>query len=719
MRKFAGILSMVLAALVLGAVELPNVFSDHAVLQRNRPIPVFGKSKRGEKITVTMNGATVTGRGDREGNFYVELPAMEAGGPYELTVNEKVFSDVMVGEVWLCSGQSNMWWTVELNTDGASVLTDCADNAIRLLNVPQRMSAVPEFNVNASWRLCAPETLKGFSAVSYFFGRRIQKELGVTVGLIDASWSATRIEPWIGPAAFLSSTDARWQAKRELLRARVPGSEYADELLKAYQSEHRKWETAARNAVKDKSQIPLPPEYPWQLGQKIGLGDPSVIWNGMIAPLSPYSLAGVIWYQGEANLWDSAVYGDLMKLWVDSWRECFHNPDMPFYFVQLAPHNNQAEYDVLPKMWECQQNFADKEPGVHMAAINDTHSVDNIHPPDKRPAGQRLAGKALAYTYGKDVGNVEEPRLAQMTVADGKLVLTFSNCKQLKSIDGTAAFELADAAGGWHAATAAVTGNQVALSAPGVAKPCAVRYGWHKTATASLAGAENGLPLATFRSGDIPERGMADELVPQLSDYKLLYRIQPLDGVMSGDNRSCKYAAEHRFNDKIRRVAIFAQLIGNDGTSKFVCVESDPWSDDPAKLGLPTAASGAFCTDTLKNAKVTTNVEGVASGFFPDALAVEMFPSNYTTPNARGVAGASDKTYDFGDSPADGAGVSGYGSFQIHNVPAKQTVFAFNAWQNGAKCDLGIGNRSDGNPDWTLSGSGKDYKSAYLLIFVK
>jgi len=440
----------------------------------------------------------------------------------------------------------------------------------------------------------------------------------------------------------------------------------------------------------------------------------------MLASLAPYSLAGVIWYQGEANLWDSAVYGDLMKLWVDSWRENFRNPDMPFYIVQLAPHNNQAEADVLPKMWECQQNFADREEGVHMIAINDTHSVDNIHPPDKRPVGLRLANKALVHTYGKAVGNVEEPRLADMAAGDGKLVLTFLNCEKLKTIDGTAAFEIADAAGGWHSAVSAIDGKSITLSAPGVDRPCAMRYGWNKTATASVAGAENNLPLASFRAGAVPDRGLADELVPQLADYKLLYRIQPLDGAMTADNRACRYVSENQFAGSVSRVAVFLHLIGKDGKSKFVCVEADPWSDDPAKLGLPTADSGGFFTGTLKNARVTTNVEGVTPGVFQDALAVEMFPSNYSTANVRSVPGASDKVYDFGDSPAGGAGEPGYGSFQIHNVPARQTVLAFNAWQNGAGCDLGIGNRPEGNSDWTLSANaGKDYGAAYLLVFVK
>ena len=719
-------LTVMMAAVfsVSAEVKLNGLFSDNAVFQRRKPVAVFGWADSGEKVKVEFNGATAETTAGKSGSFVVTLPAMEAGGPYTLTVTGKdnavKAENVMVGEVWLCSGQSNMWWTVELNTDGKDVLKNCADADLRLLNIPQVSAAKPEREFNAVWQNCDEKPLAGFSAVGYFTAKRLREVLNVPIGVINASWSGTRIEPWIAPDAFLRSDDDRWTAKKELLLARE-GGKFQHQLLENYIEDHKVWSKKALKAAKDLEPVEAPPKYPWQLAAEVGLGDPSVIWNGMVAPLAPYTIAGVLWYQGEANLWDAAVYGDLMKLWVSGWRRAFKSGDkLPFYFVQLAPFNSQSEPDILPKMWECQAKFASRADGVEMVEINDTDSVNDIHPKDKRPVGRRLADKALKYTYGIAVGNVDSPRLDRAEFKNGKALLYFSNTGKLEPVSGgTAMFEIADAAGRWVPAVVeyGANGSEIELSAPAVSRPVAARYGWNKTAVASMRDAATKLPLGSFRCGKVPPRGMVDRLAPQLADYQLVYRFSPVNGLINTADQTANYEYSAVPEKPFSRVAIFAHLLPKDGgDGAFVAIEMDAYADDVAGIGLPTAGSRSSYIGEVKNVTVASNVPGVTVGTFADGFNLEFFPGNYTPPNKLAVPGASDTVFDFGDSPAEGAG---YGSYQIHNFAAGQTVFAFNAWTNGSGSDIGIGNNPDGNPDWTFAKNAGNYGAAYVLVLVK
>ncbi|MDD4816631.1 MAG: sialate O-acetylesterase [Victivallaceae bacterium] len=711
---------------VCGEVKLNGLFSDNAVLQRNKPIAVFGAAGPGEKVTVSLNGATAEAVAGKNGRFSAELPEMAAGGPYTLTVsgrdNTVSAENVMVGEVWLCSGQSNMWWTVELNTDGKDVLKACADPGLRLLNIPQVSAAEPAADFNAVWQTCDEKSLAGFSAVGYFAAKRLREKLNVPVGVINASWSGTRIEPWISPDAFLRSDDARWNLKKELLMARDSGGNFRRQLLENYIDDHKAWGKKALRSAKKHEAVEAPPAYPWQLAAPVGLGDPAVIWNGMVAPLAPYTIAGVFWYQGEANLWDAAVYGDLMKLWVSGWRRAFKSGDkLPFYFVQLAPFNSQSEPDVLPKMWECQTAFALKADGVEMVEINDTDSVDDIHPKDKRPVGRRLADKALKYTYGFDVGNVDSPRFAKAEFKADHAVLRFDNTTHLEAVPGgSAVFEIADAAGRWTPAAVepgSEAGSLILRPADG-GRPVAARYGWNKSAVASIRDAASKLPLGAFRCGRIPARGMVDRLAPQLTDYTLVYRFSPAAGLIDGNTQTANYEYAAVPDKPFSRVAVFAHLLpksgGGDGA--FVAIEMDAYAGDVSGIGLPTAGSGGKYIGEVKNVTVSSNVPGVVTGTFADGFNLECFPGNYTAPNRLAVPGASDAVFDFGDNPSDGAG---YGSYQFHNFAAKQTVFAFNAWTNGPGSDIGIGSNPSGNPDWTFAKNAGGYGAAYILVLVK
>lgn len=704
-------------------VQVNGLFSDHMVLQRGKTIAVFGSADPGESVEVRLNNREGRTKAGKDGRFLVNLPAMQAGGPYTMEIdgsdNTITINDVMIGEVWLCSGQSNMEWTMRNNTDGEELLKHVNNPDIRLLNVKRESSFYPQSSLagGVKWELCTPESAEDFSAVGYFFAEKIQRELGVVVGMINSSWSATRIEPWIAPEAIIASSDELWRTKRELLLAREPGSEFQEQLLEGYFDQLDDWMDAASDAFEEKREIPAPPVYPWQLAAKKMLGDPSVIYNCMIAPLTPYSMAGFLWYQGEANLWDGKVYDKMMAMLVDGWRSAFKDSSLAFYFVQLAPHLKQASPDELPKMWEAQERYADSAENVGMVVINDIHSVNDIHPPDKRMVGARLANKALKYTYKLDVPNPDSPRLAGVAVEDGAMRLDFKNCRGLASTGGSAVFEVADDIGRWYPAQFRINGTSIAVFSPEVKNPTMVRYGWDHTAEANIIDVETKLPLGSFRYGELPPRGRVDSLAPELKDYKLIYRFQPGSNIMSGDGSSAVYTVAADEPCDFSRIAYFVHLVKDDGSNEFIAVDMDAFTDDIKKIGLPTAASGASFQCELSNVKVNSNVSGVKNGFFEKGCNIEFFPGNYVPENSAKVPGASDDTFDFGDMIAtDGVG---YGSFQVHNYAEKQTLFAFNAWQNNAGADLGIGNNPDGNPDWTFKRNAGNYAYAYILVLVK
>ncbi len=720
-KVFTGCLLLVSFATVQAAVKVNGAISDHMVLQRNQPAAVFGWAEPGEKVTVSMNGASVEGTAAADGKFVVYLPAMPAGGPYNLTIqgkdNQISVADVMVGEVWLCSGQSNMWWTMERNTDGKKLLQNIADPNIRLLNIPQVSGAVSGQDTGAVWSVCDTESASGFSAVGYFFAKQMQENLDVPIGVINSSWSGTPIEPWISQQAYFADQSPMFTEARNLLDARIPGGERQGKLLTEYMDNYAQWQKIAKKAWQDKQPVPQPPAYPADLAAPVTLGNPSTIYNNMIAPLTPYTLAGFIWYQGEANLWNGAAYTPKMHLLADGWRKDFNNAKLPFLFVQVAPFKYQAQPTVLPALWEAQQAFADEDANAYMIVINDSHSVSDIHPPDKRMPAKRLGNLALKYVYElPNVPAADFPRLDKMDVVDGKVQLTFKNTEKLKSHNAEG-FEMSDAAGRWFPAKFRIKDNVVTVSCDKVDEPTQVRYNYHQEAEANLADADSKLPLGAFKVGEIPVAGRAYKFAPQLRDYSLVYRFNPGETVLTNNNCTPLYAAQFPYNDKFDRIAYFMELIYNDNSAEYVCIEMDAFTDDIKKIGLPAADTGAVFQVPIKNVTVSSNAKNVAAGKFATGCNIEFFAGNYAPPNALNVPNASSETFDFGDSK--GEAVPGYGSFQFHNYAAQQTIFAFNAWQNLQSSDLGIGSNPQGNPDWTFSKNAQNIAYAYVVVFVK
>jgi sialate O-acetylesterase len=362
-------------------------------------------------------------------------------------------------------------------------------------------------------------------------------------------------------------------------------------------------------------------------------------------------------------------------------------------------------------------------------------NIRDIHPARKQPVGERLALLALNRTYGKSEVVCASPEFDKMDIKENSLVLHFKNVKEIQTRDNKPPdwFEIAGADGIYHTADAAVVdiledmaaailrpSTRIALTSPNVPKPYAVRYAWHQEAQPNVQN-EAGLPLGAFRAGTIPERATFDELVPDAANFKLVYRFDPTKPVMTDNRQRLVYAVDNsaQIEGKVKRVGYFLHLV-KDGKAQYVFVTMPPLDADVKKLGVPTKASGARFQKRVQDVQVVaSNVPNVKVGSYNDCN-VEFWDCNYGPENAANVPGASNNKFDFGDTMNTGNS-PGYGSMQIHDVAGKQTFFAFNNFNAGSECDLGIGNNPDanGNPDWTFSKSAAAHAGGQLLILVE
>ena len=720
-------LAMTLAASALGAVKVPAVFGDNMVLQRDKPVPVWGSAAPGEQVTVTFAGQSRTATAANDGRWRVDLaPLTTSKIPAELVIkgeNELRFTNVLVGEVWLCSGQSNMEWTMLKSNDSAREIAASAHPLLRLLHVKKTWDNTPRNDVEltAAWAESSPASTPNFSAVAYYFGRELLNAFNneVPVGLINSSWGGTRIEPWTSPAGFAGNPALKQIHER--IEAVLPGSGPNKQLTTKVLADYDDWLARARNAAASGGLIPVPPEFPAAL-RPLGEGkspyqQPTMIYNAMIAPLVPCAFRGVIWYQGEANRTDGMLYYEKMKALIKSWRAEFENPDMPLYFVQLAPYTYpKADPFTLPEIWQAQQRFAREDPHSGMAVINDIGNIENIHPTNKQVVGKRLSLHALNKTYGRADIACESPVPTNVRFAKGEVVITFGNAQKLTTRDGAAPdnFEVAGTDGAYMEARAKISGNTVTVRSDAVARPLAVRFAWKQTAEPNLRN-EAGLQAGAFAFDGIPYRAELDQAVPEAAAFKIAYVVDPL--TTTGDEVSYTVNNTASLSGAIKRVAYFLQTVAPNGAISYAFASMDPFTTDLGKIGVPTKNSGARFQQYVQNLEVKSNVPGVKTGSFKRGN-IEFWDCNYSARNDARIPGASDDKHDFGDAMSTTVS-PGYGSMQIHNTAEKQTIIAYNKWRAGKDCDIGIGNQPSANPDWTFSSSGKNLRSARLIILVE
>lgn len=477
LRRVGRLLPFLAGTLVVDAeVRLPSIFDSHMVLQRDRAVPVWGRASPGEEVTVGFAGETASTRADADGRWEVSLGPLEASSEGRtLTVrgdNTLELDDVLVGEVWLCSGQSNMEWTVRKSADAKREIAAADHPRIRHIKIERRPAKRPEDDAPSDgWKVCQPGTVANFSAVGYYFARRLVDDLDVPVGLIGSNWGGTRIEPWTPPAGF----------------EHVEALEAIRDKLDEY--------PALRDKPSDrKSEEPA-----------VNHQSPLALYNGMIHPLVPYALRGALWYQGESNNGEGMLYHEKMKALIHGWRTVWEDPEMPFYYVQLAPFRYRGEgreFD-LPGIWQAQLKTLEV-PHTGMAVTTDIGDLADIHPRNKQEVGRRLALWALAKTYGRDGLAYSGPLYRRHRVAGDAIRVEFDEAGSgLGTRDGEPPthFEIAGSDGVFQPAEAKIDGAGVVVRGSGVKSPKQVRFGWHQEAEPNLINAA-GLPASPFTTAD-------------------------------------------------------------------------------------------------------------------------------------------------------------------------------------------------------------------------
>ena len=438
-RLLAVLAIMLIAGSAFAAVKPNPLFSDNAVLQRDIRLPVWGSADAGEKVTVKFQGQEVSTVATN-GWWMLHLNPLKAGGPFTMMINDQEIKNVLVGEVWVCSGQSNMAWQLKNASNGAEAVAASKDPMLRLYIVPKM--GLP-FELPKAWKESAPETSPDFSAVGYFFGKSLRKSLGVPVGLIDSSVGGTPAEAWTS---------------------------------RAYLRQH--------------------PELN-------GVGRPSYLYNSMIAPLLPYGIKGAIWYQGESNAGRAYAYRSLLPLMIKCWRDNWGEGDFPFLIVQLAPFGKNEFGGNWPELREAQLYTTQTVPKTAEAVITDIGNCTNIHPTDKEPVGERLALAARAIAYQENI-EYSGPIYKAFKVEADKAILSFSHLGGGLVAKGgdLRGFVIAGADGKFVPGKAEIKRHiGLVVTSPDVPKPAAVRYGWENCPDVNLWN-EAGLPASPFRTDD-------------------------------------------------------------------------------------------------------------------------------------------------------------------------------------------------------------------------
>lgn len=505
-----GIVLLALLALSAPArakVTVPKVIADHMVLQRGRPSPLWGWAAAGEVVKVSFRGKEASATADADGKWKLAVEPGEAGGPFELTISGEdqiKLSDVLVGEVWVCSGQSNMQWPVAQAINAEAEIAASADPQLRLIYVERKTADAPQNDVSLTqpWAEATPESVKNFSAVAYFFGRDLRRELKVPIGLIHTSWGGTPAEAWTSKEKLEASP---------ALKGLVEAADKASADYKAASLEFMAKKTAyAAELERVKSEgtgeAPAEPKAP---------GDPrpnlaSRLYNSMIAPLVPYGIQGAIWYQGESNAGRAYQYRELFQSMITDWRDKWGQGDFPFLFVQLAnfqprlPEPADSDWAELREA----QSMALDLPSVGQASAIDIGEAADIHPKNKQEVGRRLALNALRIAYG--TGAVASgPTYRAATIKGGAVEVAFDDAGGLKTSDGAfiKGFAVAGADRKFHWAQAQIQvgakSDTVVVSCPDVPNPVAVRYGWANNPEVTLVNGA-GLPTNPFRSDDWP-----------------------------------------------------------------------------------------------------------------------------------------------------------------------------------------------------------------------
>ncbi|MHC4167688.1 MAG: sialate O-acetylesterase [Planctomycetota bacterium] len=492
------------AGVVFADVRLPAVIGDNMVLQRGEKVSIWGWADPGEEVMVSVSWTTMkwSVTADKKGEWSFKMNSPKTGGPYKMTLrgkNEINLDNIMSGEVWVCSGQSNMAMAVQSSNNSKEEIAAADYPNIRLFTVTRKVAPKPLKDCQGRWASCSPETVPGFSAVGYFFGRELYKELKVPIGLIHTSWGGTPAEAWTNREVLEAEADFEPILTRQAERlADFPRAK----------EEHAKkledWKLAAEKAKAEETKPPRRPRAP------LGPDDPhspAGLYNGMISPLIPYGIAGAIWYQGESNAGRAYQYRKLFPAMIKNWRKDWKQGNFPFLFVQLAnfmatkPEPGESAWAELREA----QTMTLSLPNTGMATIIDIGEAKDIHPKNKQDVGKRLALWALARTYKKDVVP-SGPIYRSMIVDGGEAMLNFDHVGGgLVARGGEAlkGFAIAGADRKFVWADAKIMGNTIVVRSDDVPELVAVRYAWADNPVCNLYNKED-LPAGPFRTDSWP-----------------------------------------------------------------------------------------------------------------------------------------------------------------------------------------------------------------------
>ncbi len=453
---------------LIADVKLPQIFADGMVLQRNQPIAVWGWADPGERVTVHLNKQQEETTADAAGKWKLTLSPEQAGGPFRLVVSGKntvTLSDVLIGEVWICSGQSNMEWSVANSDHAEQEMADANYPQIRHVKIPRKTAGMPLDDIEepVEWKEANPQNVGSFTAVGYFYARELHQRLGVPIGLINTSWGGTMVETWISKEAL---------EKDKSLKKAV----HAFERVPA--------DTVRQNTN--------PNRYP------------TLLFNAMINPLIPYTVKGAIWYQGESNAGRAYEYRTSFPMMIQDWRSRWGLGDFPFYFVQLASFKAAGGTSATGSTWaelREAQHLTLSLPRTGEAVTIDIGETEDIHPRNKQDVGKRLAAIALHDSYGQDVA-YSGPVYKKHEINGRQVTLHFDHVHGGLVAKGSDAvgFEIAGADKHFYPATARMEGETIVVSSPSVDKPKAVRYAWaDDPGTSNLFNGE-GFPAVPFRT---------------------------------------------------------------------------------------------------------------------------------------------------------------------------------------------------------------------------
>lgn len=482
-------LVFLLASFAHAEVTLPVLLSDGAVLQRGQPIHFWGMASPNESVTATFLGHTATTTADSLGRWHIYLPPAAAGGPYEATIqgsNRILLHDILIGDVWVASGQSNMEFPMRQLKDAEQEIAAATLPKIQLLRIDRTASEYPFTEASAKpWTACAPESVREFSAVAYYFAREISQKEKVPLGIIESSWGGTVAEAW-------TSMDALTSDPGLMPIFAVRGKMMDDRAETILQ---QKQEVAEIAEAKQKG-LPLP-EFPWH--PEPDMWRPAALFNAMIAPLTAFPIRGVIWYQGESNSIIARapyLYGRQFKVLIDDWRQHWGEGDLPFLYVQISnfkstpaedwPTIRQGQFDALSLR------------NTGMAVTIDIGNPDDVHPLDKLDVGHRLALIARATVYGEHI-EYSGPLFRELTREANGLRIWFDHTGTGLMMKGPSltGFEVADSDGKFQPAEAHIDGDTVVVTSNTVANPVSVRYGWSNSPDCNLFNKE-GLPASPF-----------------------------------------------------------------------------------------------------------------------------------------------------------------------------------------------------------------------------